>query len=173
MGAPLAYFITFHCYGTWLQGHEAGSVDRDHNEPGTAFLPPSPEARFLHRQRMDQPPYHLDAARRGLVLRAIQEVCAYRGWRLRAAHVRSNHVHVVVTADGPPEKAMNDFKAYASRALNAAGLDERGRERWARHGSTRYLNDEAAVVAGVDYVVRGQGEPMAVYEDVSGNEPRP
>ncbi len=34
MDLPLAYFITFHCYGTWLQGDAPGSVDRSHNQPG-------------------------------------------------------------------------------------------------------------------------------------------
>jgi REP element-mobilizing transposase RayT len=63
---------------------------------------------------MDQSAYHLDRLRRDAVLRAIQEVCAYRGWNLLAAHVRSNHVHTVVEAEDPPERVMGDFKAYAS-----------------------------------------------------------
>lgn len=36
---PLAYFITFSCYGTWLHGGKETSVDRDHNIPNTEFLP--------------------------------------------------------------------------------------------------------------------------------------
>jgi hypothetical protein len=28
---PLAYLITFRCYGTWLHGDSRGSVDRFHN----------------------------------------------------------------------------------------------------------------------------------------------
>ena len=172
MTLPLAYFITFHGYGTWLQGDAPGSVDRDHNQPGAAFLPPDPETRHSHQQKMDQPAYQLDADRRGLVMRTIQEVCAWRGCALLAAHVRSSHVHVVVTADSPPEKVMNDFKAYASRTLNAAAIDLPGRKRWSRHGSTRYLNDEGAVAVIVDYVLRRQGEPMVVYERPK-DEPRP
>jgi hypothetical protein len=73
-------------------------------------------------------------------------------------------VHIVVTSSNPPEKVMNDFKAYASRALNAAGVDPADRKRWSRHGSTRYLNDPIAVVETVDYVLRRQGEPIAVYD---------
>ena len=173
--------ITFHCYGTWHQGDEPGSVDRDHNQVGTDFLPPDPETRRLHEQNMDQPAYQLDAQRRDTVMRAIQEVCEYRGWRLQAAHVRSTHVHVVVTANHPPEKVMNDFKAYSSRALSAARLDAPNRKRWSRHGSTRYLNNEGAVVATVEYVLRRQGEPMTVYDESTSrclqppreDEPRP
>lgn len=62
---------------------------------------------------------------------------------------------------------MNDFKAYASRRLSEAGLDGRDRKRWARHGSTRYLWKPEHVEAAIRYVVYEQGEPMAVYENVS------
>jgi hypothetical protein len=43
MSEPLAYFITFTTYGAWLHGRKPGSVDRDHNAPGTPFLPADPE----------------------------------------------------------------------------------------------------------------------------------
>ena len=61
---------------------------------------------------------------------------------------------------------MNDFKAYASRGLNDAGFDNRERKRWTRHGSTRKLWTWEAVEAAIHYVVREQGEPMAVWEDL-------
>jgi len=35
---PVAYFITFNCYGTWLHGEKSTSVDRFNNTPGTDFL---------------------------------------------------------------------------------------------------------------------------------------
>jgi REP element-mobilizing transposase RayT len=162
---PLAYFITFHTYGTWLPGDEEGSVDDAHNAPGTPMLPPDPRRAAQARDLMDQPAYTLDAPRRNLVLQAIHEVCAYRGWDLLAAHVRTNHVHVVVRADLAPEKAMTDFKAYASRKLNDAGLDQPERKRWTRHGSTRYIWSPAHMAAAINYVVHKQGAPMACYED--------
>jgi hypothetical protein len=31
---PLAYFITFRAYGTWLHGDKRGSVDRHNNRYG-------------------------------------------------------------------------------------------------------------------------------------------
>ena len=34
---PIAYFITFNCYGTWLHGEKPTSVDRFNNTPGTDF----------------------------------------------------------------------------------------------------------------------------------------
>jgi REP element-mobilizing transposase RayT len=84
-------------------------------------------------------------------------------WVLLAAHVRTNHVHVVVEANIRPEMAMNAFKAYASRSLNRLGSDEPDRKRWARHGSTRWLWKDEDVQAAIQYVVSIQGEPMEVY----------
>ncbi len=115
---------------------------------------------------MDQPPYDLDQNRRQAVLAAIRERCADRKWSLLAAHVRTNHVHIVVDADGPPERIMNDLKSYASRLLNRLGFDEPDRKRWARHGSTRWLWNPASVSAAIRYVVDEQGDPMAVFEAV-------
>jgi REP element-mobilizing transposase RayT len=113
---------------------------------------------------MGQAPYHLDPPHREAVLEAIQEVCQHRGWRLLAAHVRSNHVHTVVEPECPPARVMGDFKAYASRRLNRMSLDEPNRKRWARHGSTRWLWQPQHVSAAMQYVVTEQGEPMSVFE---------
>jgi REP element-mobilizing transposase RayT len=161
---PLAYFITFTTYGTWLHGQETGSVDPGHNEYGTEYLPADPAQRAEAAERMDQPPYGLDAARRRVVLATVQEVCRHRGWYLLACHVRTNHAHTVVQATAAgPEKVMNDLKAYASRRLAEAGFETKERKRWTRHGSTRYLWKDDQVLGAVDYVVNRQGEPMEVY----------
>lgn len=114
--------------------------------------------------RMSQKPYLLDSTRRQVVLRSLQEVCSCRGWTLLAAHVRTNHVHLVATAGCKPEPVLNAFKAYSSRALNHLAPDSPNCRRWARHGSTRYLWTSAAVSAAIHYVVREQREPMAVFE---------
>ena len=117
---------------------------------------------------MKQESYLIDRERRPLVLRSLREVCTHRGWTLLAAHVRSTHVHVVVTSQETPEKIMNALKSYASRALNQARLDPLGRRRWAHHGSTRYLWKPKQVVAAIEYVVWGQGKPMAVWRKQDG-----
>ena len=38
---PLAYFITFRCYGTWLHGDSRSSVDRFNRRFKEAFCPPN------------------------------------------------------------------------------------------------------------------------------------
>jgi REP element-mobilizing transposase RayT len=112
---------------------------------------------------MEQEPYLLDEGRRTAVLAAIQEVCQFRGWQLFAAHVRSNHLHVVIDGEPKPEKILNDLKSYASRSLNRSGFDPPSRRRWARHGSTRWLWQLEDVLGAIRYVVDEQGEPMSVF----------
>ena len=160
----LTYLITVTCYGTRLHGDETGSVDREHNLPGNRYLDPNPLRQGFEKRRMDQAAYALDTQRREIVLGAVQEVCCHRNWHLLAAHVRTNHVHAVVEAVEKPEKILNTFKSYGSRALNQAGLDK-AKRRWTRHGSTRYLWKPKEIVAAIEYVVRGQGAAMAVYDE--------
>ncbi|MHB1425049.1 MAG: transposase [Gemmataceae bacterium] len=164
MAEPLAYFITFTTYGTWLHGRESGSVDRQHNLPGTPFLPADSKREAARRKAMRQEPYFLDEPRRSVVLKTIREVARHRGWNLWAVHVRTYHVHVVLTARDKPEKIMSDLKAWSSRRLREVLGESADRDRWTQHGSTRYLNDESAVADAIVYVVDQQGERMAYYD---------
>ena len=157
------YFITFACYGAHLHGAETGSVDRHHNLFGGRFAEPDPGLELSVRRHMLQPPYLLDQESRTVVLAAMREACSYRGWALLAAHVRANHVHVVVKAEEQPERVMNAFKSYASRALNRLGRDGPIRTRWARHGSTRWLWKRQDLQEAIHYVVHEQGEPMTLF----------
>jgi REP element-mobilizing transposase RayT len=167
---PLAYFISFTTYGTWLHGRDPGSVDRDHNAVGTPVLPPDEKRERSEQHQLREAPYLLTPERRQVVRETICEVAKHRGWRLWAAHVRTNHVHIIVSAAQKPERVMADFKAYASRRL-AERLDESPtRKRWTQHGSTRYVWSEAQLAEKVEYVVNGQGEPMAVYDGSSEPE---
>ena len=160
----MTYLITFVCYGRHLHGCASGSVDLEHNMPGTPILDEDSARAAAELERMDQPPYNLDPVRRGAVLEAIREVCTRRGWSLLAAHARTNHVHTVVEAEAPPERVMHDFKTYASRRLNRIRLEDPNRKRWARHGSTRWLWKPQHVSAAIQYVIAEQGDAMSVFE---------
>ena len=162
--SPLAYFITFSAYGAWLHGHDVGSIDKEHNEYGTPFLERDPLREEKEQSNMRESPYVLDTDRRRVVLETIQEVCRHRKWNLWACHVRTTHVHVIVSADVKPEKIMTDLKAYASRRLKERLGEAADCKRWTQHGSTRYLWKDDEVVAKIDYALNGQGEPMAIFD---------
>lgn len=168
---PLAYLITFRCYGTWLHGDVRGAVDRDCNVYGTPFLPRDQAREQAERLRLKHAPVELDAAHRAAVEAAIHEVCLQRGWGLRAINVRTNHVHAVVAANCKPEKVLNDFKAYATRRMRAEGSWRAATTPWAERGSRRYLWRERAVERAIDYVLNHQGDELP--PDFNDNEDEP
>jgi hypothetical protein len=127
--AHITYFITFTTYGAWLPGSAPGSVDREHNIPGTPYLQADADLERKMSSAMRQEPYVLDGSRRTIVLRTIKDVAAHREWKLWAAHVRSNHVHVVIAAACNPEKVMVDLKAWCSRRLREACNESADRDR--------------------------------------------
>ena len=155
---PLAYFITFHTYGTWLPGDPRGSVAIQHNLAGSLRAGPYQPRLMKSARSLKHAPVVLGEPERAVVVRTIQEVCQHRRWILRAAHVRTNHVHAVIGAEMTPERVMNDLKAWATRRVVEAGLRPQGTRLWVRHGSTRYLWREEAVAAACTYVVEGQGQ---------------
>jgi hypothetical protein len=100
---PLAYLISFRCYGTWMHGDPRRSVDRKHNVYGTPKIEPNPRLQRSDMQKLKHPPIGLSARQRPVVERAVREVCDHRRYILRAINVRTNHVHTVVTAAKKPE----------------------------------------------------------------------
>lgn len=165
----LAYFITFTTYGTWLPGSEKESVDRWHNDFGTPHVAPDADREQRASDAMTQPVYLMGPAEREIVCQAIVELAAERAWELHAAHVRSNHVHIVISAERDPGRLMSDIKARASRNLTSAGFGDAERRRWSRHGSTRHLFKPDEIEAKIKYTLDEQGPRMAWY---SKYEPR-
>jgi REP element-mobilizing transposase RayT len=162
---PLAYFITFRCYGTWLHGDDRGSIDRFHNRYRSPYLPPSNRRKHLGEQDLKSAPVKLDGSKRQSFEAAIREVCDHRRWSLHAVNVRTNHVHVVVSVGTiKPERALNAFKSYATRRLRRYGLWQEAHSPWADKGSKRHLWNERSVALAVDYVVNGQGGPLPDFD---------
>jgi len=158
---PLAYLITIRTYGTWLHGDERGSVDRHgKNIYGTSRI--APNARFSKhmKQNTHGPEFLLNGRQRAIIEAAICEVCAVRGYNLRAINVRTNHAHSVVAAKIRPERIINAFKANSTRELRANGLVDDGTSVWSRGGSRRYLWKSHHVDAGINYVLYGQGDDL-------------
>jgi REP element-mobilizing transposase RayT len=155
----LAYFITWTTYGTWLPGDGRGWIKANHN--GIQ----KPDAKLEHNSRlcMAEDAIELSISQRALVERTIQQHCAIRHWQLHAVNARTNHVHVVVTADRDPDDVMNQLKAWCSRKLSdAAGLTESvakkaGRRRWFTEGGDKELiHDEDYLRNAIRYVIEGQ-----------------
>jgi len=152
MGEPIAYFLTWTCYGTWLHGDPRGSVDRNHNQFGEAFIRPDLQRQDSARGRMRSNPVRLSDPQRRLVNREILRICEYFSWRVIELAVMSNHVHIVLQA---PDCEINDvlakLKRYTTRNMHDKG-SYAGQRLWTRSGSTRYLFNEQNVEAAARYV---------------------
>ena len=160
------YFITFRCYGSWLHGDQRGSIDWRHRAYKSPLLERDEERERKEFNALKHSPVLLDKRRRSIVDLTIREVCLRRGWTIHTLSVRTNHVHVVVTAARSPESVMNSFKSWATRRMIEAGAFPEKAKAWSRHGSTRYLWTTKALEAACRYVKEGQ-EPTSLKEPPS------
>ena len=158
---PLAYFITFRTYGTWLHGDQRGSVDRHgRNIYRTERISLDPVFSVTMDRNMDCEPFLLDGRCGAVVELAIRKVCIIREYGLIAINVRTNHAHVVVSARRSPDIVMSAFKANATRELRESNLAACDSRVWSRGGSTRYLWKPRNVEAAVEYTINGQGDDL-------------
>ncbi len=166
--APIAYFLTWTTYGSWLPGDSRGYVDR-HRTHGEIIDAPDPRLQGFARKLLVGDEIVLDGPMRRLVREAILEAVSYHGWAVHALQVRSNHVHIVISAaDVSPGKVMGTLKARASRALN----DERIRRNWwTREGSKKNVFTEKELSAAIEYV-QGHEDPKINAYKASLRKPR-
>lgn len=158
---PLAYLITFRCYGTWLHGDERGSIDRFHNRYQSPFIPKNENLHRYKTELLKGEPVTLNAEPRKSADDAIREVCETRRWMLRAINVRTNHIHTVISIGAiNPKLALNDFKAYSTRKMRQNNCWNLEYSPWSENGSKRRLWNERSIELAVDYVVNGQGDEL-------------
>jgi REP element-mobilizing transposase RayT len=154
----LAHLITFHTYGTWLPGDPRGSVRRGEDYYGEPYRRGDGALLARASALLRAAPVVFEDKERALVLQTIQDVCRFRVWRLYAAHVRTNHVHVVVAAGAAAGKIIGDLKAWGTRRLVEAQLRTQGAPVWAREGGARTLWRASAVEGACFYVLHEQGQ---------------
>ena len=166
MGArPVAYLLSFRCYGSWLPGDRRGWVSRHGgNVAGTPLMAPSGALADDAAARQSQPSFWLGEQARATVCRTVEEVAAFRGWHVEALSVRTSHVHAVLRADVPPERALTQLKAWSTRRLVEAKLAYQGQKVWSEHGSTKYLWDERGVRRVKYYVNHEQDDPRVYWD---------
>ena len=157
MKFPIAYFITWTTYGTWLHGDERGSFDHHGN-----YIPPNWARREAEAAMLVDDPVYLTPEQRAIVDQLLVEACARLGWVLQARNVRSNHVHVVVSAAADGKQVRSRLKALASMRLSEhAGLDpaagtDGARKWWTEKGNIEEVWDDRHLDASVVYVIELQ-----------------
>ena len=162
---PLAYFISFRTYGTWLHGDKRGSIDRFHNSYRSPYITQNETWRHYNEERLKTEPMILKAKQRRSIEVAVRETCKIRKWLLQAINVRTNHVHTVVSAKRKPGLVLNAFKANATRQLRQDSLWPYAFSPWADKGSKRSLWNERSVAKAIDYILNGQGGDLPDFDD--------
>ena len=161
MPEPLAYFITWATYGTWLPGDKRGWVDYRHG-----WQLPDPQLELEAAARMTEDACYLNPEQRAGMEAQIRETCLHRGWELHAVNCRSNHMHVVVTAPQKPKVVRAQLKAWCTRKLKDLARQHHPRRPvrenwWAERGSQRYVNIHAGLEAAIIYTRDGQDVPRS------------
>ncbi len=184
MPEPLAYFLTWSTYGTWLPGDARGWIQCGH---GWQF--PDAVRKLEAEAKMTEDACRFDGQQRDVVERQIAETCNVRRWELHAVNCRTNHVHIVVTADQAPKIVRNQLKARCTRRLReleakrrlvedvprsrfgfvfavdastptrTASHDSIRENWWAELGSQRFINDSERPEAAILYVRDAQDNP--------------
>src|SRR5438105_2536662 len=140
MNDPIAYFITWGTYGDRLPGDSRGWVKKKQ----WGIQPPDPELEDAAGRAMTEDAVTLSMEQRAIIDNVIVEHCRIRQWFLHARNARTNHVHVVITANIDPKKAREQLKAWGSRRLSEheglIGSGKNGQRRWwAEGGDIEYI----------------------------------
>ena len=153
------YHLIWTTYGTWLPGDERGWIKKK----CLGIQPPDSVREYEARGLMVEDAVVLTDLQRDLVEHTIRDHCRIRNWYLHAVNARSNHIHVVVTADRNPDDVMDQLKAWCSRKLSdAAGLTsavaiKAGRKRWFTEGGDKeIIEDEEYLENAILYVLESQ-----------------
>ena len=148
---PIAYFLTWVTYGTWLPGDQRGWV-----EYKRGWKLPSPRLELECKARMQGQAVLLNQEDRGLVEHQVAETCQYRHWKLYAVNCRSNHIHVVVSAANvPATKIRVDMKAWTTRRLRSHSSNTH-KSWWAECGSIRWIWNKQSLATVVQYTLDTQ-----------------
>ena len=162
---PVAYLITFRCYGTWLHGDKRGTVNKFNNQYLSPFLKTNKIWETENRNKLKGEPVSLNAKQRKIIEQTIREVCKFKDWVLHALNVRTNHVHIVVsTGNNSAKSALNAFKAYSTRNLKKNNLWNFDHSPWSDKGSERFLWNEKSLETAIEYVVSGQGGKLPDFD---------
>jgi REP element-mobilizing transposase RayT len=148
---PLTLFITWTTYGSWLPGDCRGW-----RKWRTGHKQPQPLLEDWCRERMKEPSVVLQVPHRVAVERICHEHANIRGGALHAIAVRSNHVHIAVSASGDPSKVRDQFKANATRVLREVSDPIKNEKVWTRGGDIEILDTEEELHQVVLYITEAQ-----------------
>ncbi len=158
MNEIVGYFITWTTYGTWLPGDRRGWRRRI----GGVQLPAPPLEQWCRGQLSGEVVLLRDCDRE-TVERACREHARFRRWTIYAINARTNHVHVVISANDRPQKVRDQLKANATQQLRRQDSPLVREKTWTKGGDCQVLYSDEALTSAVQYVDEcqdaAQGDP--------------
>ena len=151
MHFPLAYFITWTTYGTWLPGDA-----RAWKKWRAGHQPPQPRLEAWCQTLMKERALTLSPAQRLRIEDVCRQHADIRNWQMHAMSVRSNHVHLVVSAAADPQKVRDQFKANATRVLRQPPHAIEQEHIWTRGGDIEFIDRESDLALVALYVTEAQ-----------------
>lgn len=151
MDDPITYFITWTTYGSWLPGDARGWRKTRKGEQ-----PPQPLLEDWCREQMSEGSVVLNQIQRERVENVCYEHANIRGWVIHAVKARSNHVHIAVTADAPPKKVRDQFKANATRVLRQEPDAVTNDKIWTRGGDCDIVDSDDELERVIVYINEAQ-----------------
>lgn len=173
---PHAYFITWTIYGVHLQGSDAGWRKRGEGEK-----PPQPLLENWHAERLTHSVELLNSHERNAVDHACRTHAEHREWKLWALNVRTNHVHVVISASTHKGTVVRDqLKANSTRQIRETSNRFVDRPVWAIGGDVKFIWTEDELSTVIDYTLIAQdrkgcelkGQPMGASPGSTYSQPQ-
>ena len=154
--AHTTWHITFGSYGTRLHGGSRPSVDKDHNELDTPFVPPKIEREDSARGRMKFPPKFLTVEQREFSEYELPQICQRGGWTCRVCSAAPDHVHLLcdIVPEVHGEKVRRLVKRWLGQTLSERWPIPNGASWWAEEGSNIAIHDEPYLNNAFGYIAR-------------------
>ena len=163
---PLAFYITWTVYGSFLQGDVRGW-----RKWGKGMRAPQPRLAQWRADRLKYEVLVFDDEQRNCLATEIERLCGIRNWKLWAQNVRSNHIHVVV--HGPSytgAKVRDQLKANCTRLLRQQWQVYVDRPVWTEGGDWECINSLDDLEQVIAYVLDAQDRKNNNHENGSFRE---
>ncbi|MEM6470835.1 MAG: hypothetical protein AAF802_14850 [Planctomycetota bacterium] len=149
---PLALFLTWTCYGTFLPGDERGWFKRGIGWQN-AMLP----LEQWHTHRLQHDVVCLGERERSVCSAALKHLGKRRGWTIHAFAPRSNHCHLVVSSKThAPTLIREQTKAELTKQLRKHLRFCCNQPIWTTGGWTVFLDTDDQIEAAVTYTLDAQ-----------------
>ena len=145
---PIAYLITFRCYGTWLHGDTSGSVNKFNDKYSSPFIKTSTIRETENKNKLKGEAVKLNSKQRKIVEQTIREV-SFKGLGFHALKVRTIIFTSCSTGSHSAKSALSAFKWSSTRNLKQ-NIWNYEHSPWSDKGSERFLWNEKSLEIAMD-----------------------